>query len=272
MRKHQAFRKPYRIKKRKAIFRSRAFWITLLILILSGILIYFVVFSQKFWVKSIRISGNQKVDTSEIESLVKEKINRQLFSFHSQSIFLSDTDDISESLLIKFPQIEKAKIKEEFPDVLLVEITERVPAGVWCYNEDCFSIDKSGVIFEKSIPEATKWVIRSDNADPLLFPGKKVIDEKIMDSISKIERKLDTDIKVGAKEFVVFNNERINVKTLEGWEIYFSQSGNIDWQLTKLKLVLEKEIPLERRKELEYIELRFGNLAPYRYRTPANVE
>jgi len=54
-----------------------------------------------------------------------------------------------------------------------------------------------------------------------------------------------------------------------GWEIYFNlqkDQKDIDWQLVKLRAVLEEKIPSENRKDLEYIELRFGNFAPYKYK------
>ena len=40
----------------------------------------------------------------------------------------------------------------------------------------------------------------------------------------------------------------------------------VEWQLTKLEVNLKEEIPPESRKNLEYIELRFGNFAPYKYK------
>jgi len=67
-------------------------------------------------------------------------------------------------------------------------------------------------------------------------------------------------------EVSIISEERLNAKTSEGWEIYFNLEGDINWQLTKLGAVLEKEIPPEKRENLEYIDLRFGNFAPFKYR------
>jgi len=62
------------------------------------------------------------------------------------------------------------------------------------------------------------------------------------------------------------SQDRINVQTEQGWKIYFNPQEDISWQITKLSSVLEKEIPPEDRENLEYIELRFGNLAPFKYK------
>jgi hypothetical protein len=66
-------------------------------------------------------------------------------------------------------------------------------------------------------------------------------------------------------EISIISNERLNIKTFEGWLIYFNPKEDLDWQTQKLDLVLEKQIPLEKREELEYIELRFGNQAFIKY-------
>ena len=47
----------------------------------------------------------------------------------------------------------------------------------------------------------------------------------------------------------------------EGWEIYFTQEEDRSWQETKLREVLEKQIPPEKRSRLQYIDVRFGNQA-----------
>jgi len=68
------------------------------------------------------------------------------------------------------------------------------------------------------------------------------------------------------QELLIVSEARFEAKTLEGFQIYFNFQEDLDWQLTKLKAVLEEEISQERRKNLEYIDVRFGNFAPYKYR------
>ena len=62
------------------------------------------------------------------------------------------------------------------------------------------------------------------------------------------------------------SEKRLNTKTSEGWEIYFNLKGDLNWQITELGLVSEKQIPLEDRGELEYIDLRFSRVY-YKYET-----
>ncbi|MDP2864156.1 MAG: FtsQ-type POTRA domain-containing protein [bacterium] len=275
------YRKPYRIKKKKSLFKNRFFGMAILVLIIFGGIFYLVCFSSIFQIKDINISGNQKVQTQDVENLIKEKINQKLLFFPTKSIFLIKSNEIVESLLEKFLKIDKVNLKRRLPASLIVEIQERLPFGVWCEveedksssspfaatreGENCFYIDKEGIIFEKNPPKE-EFIIKSEELISQGFLGEKVIEKVLLESIFEIQRNLKESLKINIEEIIILEKEKINAKTSEGWEIYFDPTGDINWQLTKLSLVLEKEIPPERRKDLEYIDLRFGNFAPYKYK------
>jgi hypothetical protein len=95
--------------------------------------------------------------------------------------------------------------------------------------------------------------------------GEKVIDEKILEFILNSDNKLKEELKINIIEFDLLSQERLNVKTEEGWEIYFDLKGDLNWQTEKLTLVLENEIPPEKRGDLEYIDLRFTRVY-YKYK------
>ena len=258
------YRKAHKIKKKKSIFQSRFFWIFLLALIFLGTAFYFIIFYQYFQVKEFRISGNNKINSQDIETLVKEKTGQRLLFFQTKSIFFVSAKNITQSLLKKYPIIEQASLKKEYPATLIIEIEERSPVAVFC-QEDCFFIDKNGVIFDWG-PREYDLVIEAQNKEDSCL-GKNIIAQDKLNSILEIRDKLKTNLNINPAKFLIKENDRIDVKTAEGWDIYFDLRNPIDWQLTKLSLVLEKEIPPEKRGDLEYIDLRFGNFAPFKYRT-----
>lgn len=276
--KYHKYRRPRRLKRKKSIFRSRFFGITFLILCFLGAIFYFAFFSEIFYVKAIEISGNKKIQTQDIENFLKDRINQKILFFPTKSIFLTNFKEINRLFLEKFPQISEMNLNRKLPATLIVEIKERSPVAVWCQalpnpaeqdlggqETNCFFIDKFGVIFEEG-PENYGLVIKFLDKKEEIYLGKTIIKEEQLKPILEIQEKLKANINITTKEFIIQNDERINVKTLDGWEIYFNLKENIDWQLIKLRSVLEKEIPAEKRGELEYIDLRFGNLAPYKYR------
>jgi len=248
-------RRPYRAKNKKSILRSKLFWRVVLGLVFAGVSFYFFFLSPIFQIKEINISGSP-VFYEEIKKLMDGK-----------NIFLVNLAVAKKEIPEKFPQIAKVSLKRKFPGSIIVQVEERKLAAVFSQGDNLFFIDKEGVIFENAtsggdLPKIQK--IDEDGPRPDLKLGEKVLESNLVSSILDIESKLRGDFKIAAKEVLIVSGERLNVKTGEGWEIYFDPTKDLDWQATKLKAVLEQEISQDRRRNLQYIELRFGNLASYK--------
>lgn len=266
MRKTKFFRKPYRIKRKKSILKNRFFWLTLLILIIFGVAFYLFIFSSFFQVEEIIVSGEERVSKDEIESIVEKKLEKKILFFPTKSIFLVNLNQIKEDILGSFPQIAEIEIGRGFPDALNIIAIERLAIATFCQKEKCSLLDNEGIIFEETKITGDLTKIRDgQEIDSTFVLGEKVIEKDYLEKILKIQENLSEELEIRTEEFIVFS-ERLNVKTTEGWEIYFDPKGDLNWQITKLSLVLKEKIPPENRKDLEYIELRFGDLAPFRYR------
>lgn len=263
MRKSQIYRKPHRFKRKKPLFRNRFFWLGILTAAIAGAIFYFLFFSDFFQTKKINISGLEKIQKESIQPMVEQKLENGLLFFRTKSIFLVNSAAIQKQLFQDFPQIAELKVSRQFPGTVNIFAKERKEGALWCQQEKCFSLDKEGIIFEEN-QQVRNLIGINDKKNTKTFSlGEKVIEKNELDNIFKIQTNLRNQ-KIEANNFTLLS-DRLTVKTAEGWEIYFNLSGDIDWQLTKLGAVLEEKIPPEKRKNLEYIELRFGNLAPFKY-------
>lgn len=218
-----------------------------------GGLFYFIFFTTTFRIKEIRISGNQKVSTEEI----RDRVQSVLFS-EGDYIFLGNLGKINREILHFFPQIAEVNSKIKFPDGLIIEVNERKPVAVFCQNENSFFLDEEGIIFEEVFevnPQQLK--IKNLTISQLLNLGEKGVEKDQLLQILEIELKLKKELKIPLVEVSIISKKRLNLKTSEGWEIYLDPSGDIDWQLTKLDLVLKERIPPEKRGKVKYIDLRF---------------
>ena len=265
------YRKPYRIKKRKSIWRNRFFWLGILGLVILGGIFYLLGLSAFFRIEKIIVSGNEEIPKERIQDIVKENLERKIMFFKSKSIFLIDLKKIKENVLNIFPQIGEIEITRGFPDTLNLKVAERKEVGIFCHQDTCFLLDKEGIIFENVPEEMQLLKIQKLNLDREIKLGERIIEKELSAPILEAETELREDFKIPVKEISIISDERVNFKTFEDWEIYFNPQRGINWQLTKLKAVLENEIPAEKRKDLEYIELRFGNSAPFKYRTPPTL-
>ena len=279
--KHK-YKKSYRTKKKKSIFRifrSKFFWLGFLILMLLGGIFYFFLFSSFFQIKGIEISNNQKVTAKEIENIINQEVNKKIFFVIPKNILLINFKNIDQAILEKFLVIDKVILNRKFPDIIIANIEERTSVGVWCKpivdfqegdsdeenkekvvlvrNSDCFNLDNKGVIFEQGREETAELVIKSEKE---IFLGEKVIEEDYLGIILEIKETLKGDSQIDIKEFFIPNEEeKLIVKTFGNWEVYFNPAENISDQIFNLKLVLKEKIPLEKTGNLEYIDLRFGS-------------
>jgi cell division protein FtsQ len=257
-------RKKYQIKRKKSLLKNRIFWTTLLIVSFFGSLCYLVVFSPVFQINALVILGNERLTSQEIQQAIWPKIEneKQILGFKTKSIFLAEIKSLKSQLLEQFLLIDELKIKKILPKSLVLEIKERKTLGVWCWENNCFNFDKKGIIFENqtTMPE-NALTINSKQPTTEISLGKKAIDEKTLSAIVLIQQTMAEKAKITANDFTSFENDgRLNAKTTENWEAYFDLKGDVNWQLVRLELLLDKTLPLEKRQGLEYIDLRFSKI------------
>lgn len=254
----KSYSKIHRYRKKRYMLKNRFFWLASLALTLVTFLVSFLFFSGTFLIEieKVVVTGEQEVSEETIKTLIPP-----------QNIFLIDIQAIRMEILESFPQIAEVEISRGFPDSLNISVVERAPLTVWCQKDECFLLDDKGIIFKKTAVEAgdQRTLIRNlDDGEPNL--GKRVIGEEELSKMLKVESLLESSLKIGVKEFMISSDDKLVALTEDGWEIYFSLTNDIDWQTTKLRAVLEEKIPQEDRRDLEYIDLRFGNFAPYKYK------
>jgi cell division septal protein FtsQ len=250
-------RKRIKIKRKKSIFKKLFFWLIFLFLLLAISGIYFLVFFEKIQIKEINISGNEKIPARELQKYISEKIKQNFWFLNSQSIFLADLNGIKKSVLKQYPDVDSLEIKKALPSALAVEIKEREPLAIFCNGTECSFIDKKGVVFEKTAGAIGEFSIIRQFKEKEIILGEEAVPKENMDSISKILSNFQEKLKIGIKEFDISSSTRLNVKTDEGWQVYFDIASDIGLQITKLDLLLEKEISQANRGDLEYIDLRF---------------
>jgi len=261
----QRIKKIRRVKPKRKWWRNKFLLEGILVFFVIGIIFYTLFFYQALQIKEIKVAGTKRIAAKDIQQYIAFLSQRNILKIKTQSILLFQSKKIQESLLRDFPQIAKVNIKRTFPDIVEVLIEERNPVAIWC-KEECFFIDKEGIIFEKTDKSLINEFLLLQDAARQAAPhlGEQVISKELLDKIFAIKTELK-NIQVESREVVLVSEERINIKTTESWEIYFTIPLDVPWQITRLKLVLEKEIPAERRPKLQYVDLRFSKVY-YRYR------
>lgn len=255
-------RKKYQIKRKKSLLKNRILWTMLLIVSFFGGLSYLVIFSPVFQINALVILGNESIASQEVQQAIWPKIEKQILGFKTKSIFLAETKSLKNQLLGQFLEIDELKIKKILPKSLVLELKERKVLGLWCWENNCFHFDKKGIIFESqtTTPE-NALTIDSKQPQIEISLGKRAIDEKTLSAIMLVQQTMAEKAKITANNFTLSENDgRLHAKTTENWEAYFDLKGDVNWQLVRLELLLDKTLPLEKRRGLEYIDLRFSKI------------
>jgi len=253
----------FKVRRKILILKNRFFGSVILFFIAFLIIFYLVYFYSFFQIKKIEISGNQKVSTEDIKNLIEINLPIKILFFNSKSIFLADLKKIEEEILNQFPQIGKVNFRRSFPEKLVFLVEERKPVAIFEKGEELFFIDNEGIIFEKVSGNDNWLIIRDPNfrREPKL--GEVIVEKEKISQILKIQSGLK-ELKIEIVSTEIASQQRINVKTVEGWEIYFNPQNDVSQQVFNLGLILKEKISPEERRNLEYVDLRFGNQVYYK--------
>jgi len=102
MSSRKRFSKPYRVKRKKALYKNRYFWFSILLFLAVGGLGYLGFFDSMFQIKDVQISGNAKISGVEIQDFISQSISSKFAFLASKSIFLLNSTKISQNVLQKY--------------------------------------------------------------------------------------------------------------------------------------------------------------------------
>jgi cell division septal protein FtsQ len=255
--KKHSFRKPHRIKKKKSIFKSQLFWFGVLILIIGSGIFYLIIFSPWFQITEIQIERNREISVQKIKKVIQPLIEHQIGFWNTRSVFLANFKEINNILLKEFSDIAQIELKRKLPETLIVIIEERNPVAVFYHQNKRFLIDKEGIAFREIGEEQKANLLKIES-----LIGQQALKKELVEQITEIERELKQK-EIPITEAIIVSTERLNIKTLEGWEIYFNLKDDISKQIFNLEVVIRERISPERRKNLQYIDLRFDKIFIY---------
>ena len=272
------YRKPHSYKIKKSFLRNRIFWLGLLATILFFTAFYFLYFSSFFQIDNIEVGreivtvspGIEMVsdeDVLKIKEMADRAANKKILFTETRSIILFNSREVRQDILAAILQLESVEIRKKFFDQTLnISVSRKEGVAILRVGEEFFLVDKNGEVFGGADEYDKEGLAILTKQDYFLDSGT-AFGLAELQQILMVKTKLE-NLGIDIKEFLVFSEDKLIVKTNDGWNAYFNVLGDIDWQVVKLNAVLDEKIPEERRGDLEYIELRFGNLAPFKYRVP----
>lgn len=219
--------------------------LTLLFIFLT-LLSYLLFISDLLKIKEIVIRAGDLESEMLAVKFLSSKIGDNLIIF--------DSEKIKKEILSSHVEIKNISIKKSIPAKIYFEIENRCPLAVYCqFEEKCLLIDGEAVVFKKIISKEEK-----EDLPVIISYDSEQLDAEKLGLILEIWKRTK-GLGIEMKE-IRFSKTKLEAKTAEGWEAYFDSSKDINLALMELRLLLEKEISFDERKNLKYIDLRFSKI------------
>jgi len=266
-------RKRRKQKEKRSVFFRVAFYF--LLVAFTGVTIYVFIFSPFLQIKNINLAGVEDIRYEEISEELLFLLKGEYFGFISKNNFiLISKKKVKNNLTEKFKKISKVEIEKIFPDTIKIKITERKALLLWCSGGPCYIVDEkgyafSGVNFESPEIKENNLIRLADVSAKSVNLGEKVLNEDYIDFVLSLTEEIKKEALIDTfDEYQTTCRvaEEIKIKTTEGWDIYFSGKINAKQSVRTLRTFLEKEMNEEKRKNLEYIDLRAENKVYYKFK------
>ena len=252
--------------RRKIFFQKTIYWF--LISILFFFIIWLVFFSPFFRIQEPTIIGSEITDSEKIKNEIDQIIKKNVFFIlPGDNIIFVKPDKIEKVLIQKNPCFQNIKIEKRFPNILKIEISEKEGIIIWCRQENCFFVDKTGVAYadvssielfiDENKNQEKMFVVQEEKKEKIEI-GQKVASQNFIKFVLEISKELEnfSRLKIIALRTPESVSSEIWITTSEGWQVIFDTSRSARNQVANLTKFLNEKISEQERKNLEYIDLR----------------
>jgi cell division septal protein FtsQ len=267
MARNSSILSPKYVKKKRRILIGRVLASCILFIIIVGIASY-VSMLPSMRIESVEVFGNGVIARDQITTIVHElTTGNYLFLFPKDSVFLYPRRQLEEAMGKAFPRSESVAVETKDWNTLSVTLVERKPHALWCENHTsdahCYFLDENGYVFGESPAFSGTVFFRYEgllSENPI---EKSYLDReefKRLDAFVESVRKSDIPVVSlaahgqGEFEFEIKNQSN------ETGSILFNYQTPYEQILSNLLAVWKEK------KNLSYIDLRYGNKVYFKVR------
>ncbi len=258
----------------------KIFFIILFIISFFSLIYWFIFLSPYFQIKEIIIEGFNQSFSKRIE-LILEQNNRRFTPFLIYEIFPQYFEnnksyatffnsDLEKLLLKQYPKIEKIDIRPDMrKGILTASIQQRTIDFLWCIgdeivsptqDENCYYIDKNGIIFEKAFEVQGSFLRKIVIFDTKKrFLGDKVIPQDKLEKIDKIfilAEDKESPISIHFLEIKGEDFSSVKIITNEGFYILYNLTDDFS-KVLKITTEIKKQKLKDDFSNLSYIDCQY---------------
>lgn len=233
-------------------------------------------------IKHISITGLEAMSEQDVRSEVDAALAHSYLAGLVPHRFLlaAPLEALAHGIMQHFSLIAGVAIEREFPDTLAITVRERKPFGIICNGAlpapppsdqqpevQCAYLDTTGVAYQQA-PRTTGFlIIKISTDDTAISIGTQMIDKVMVRRMIDVGEKVNPAVGSSVISYQLSRNtpRELRVTVKEGFSLIFNRDDDLNQTLSVLRTLLEKEIK-QKRKHLDYIDLRFGNKVFYKFK------
>ncbi len=262
--------------------RIQSFLLLLVGFILGGLIYALIFVSPFFQIEKIVIKGYSESLSQPIKSYLYSRTEDfvpaflfylfpEMQQYHMNGLVLSSSR-LEETLLKRDPGILSVNSHIDFSDhTLTLTFLKRKVSFLWCPREEqCYFMDKNGVIFQEQSQESDSLLIKIiDERKQKAFLGGSVITPsqlEILEQIFNLSQSENSPLHPDA--LIIKNNDfsSLRLRDAEGWFLAFRSQDNLATILNIVERLKEEQLS-GKMKKLEYIDCRYLPKIYYRFRS-----
>lgn len=252
--------------------------------------IYMVLFSRSFTIEYLHVEA-KGIDESVVRSVLFEYMDDSHTLFRRNNIVIFNPDEASKLLGDRF-QIERLEMKKRYPSTIEISIDAK-PFRLLAYGGGAFyDITTRGTIAREIDPDSIEFypsfilsyeqrgraslvkpLTKEVPAVPLIYLGNTslsadqsspLLPSNSIDQVREMKTLMDAT-KMKAIFFRINGNEpEYAVMTKYGWEARFTTLTTPRDQFERLQTLFNEKL-YSKKRGIDYVDLRFGNKAYYRF-------
>lgn len=232
-------------------------------------LFYWLFFSRAFTIEQIAIQGNFYLPQDQVNEIARRQMSALRWGFISErNVFAFDTEQFSRDISDKFA-LGKIYVKKDRPHKIILIIDEKPREAIWSTRGAYFALDSQGKILgQVAGPDNKNGLIIYDQSGSEANIGDFALSNSALAFLSRITQ--SNIIKPLKPRFFITaqpNSSDFLLKAGDsGWKIHFDASADAQSQINNLDLALRNSVPPDKRNNLEYIDLRFGEKVYVKYK------
>ena len=251
---HNQETEAYLARNRKGKKGNISRWISLFFTIVFGAMAAGYAYLPRFRFDDIDITGMDKINHAEIVYFTGAK---------GKPVFTVDPEQVRSTLLQHYQDIYEAEVTIDFPAVMKIALTERVPVVEWDFGGSRFWIDRDGLVLTESRSQSDTIHVYADS-----YPGAPSQEDRelpVYFSRDTLKTIITMASYVPENEPLIYTFKNgYGWDTEEGWRIFFGKNDadmeeKIRMQASLTKYFQENEI------QPVFVSLEFKDAPYYRF-------